>query len=203
MSGSIYYELALPRSCASITPRERIEELWSGVSRLPVLELTSVLAFADSACGPESTMAWGTPGDLLKLCASGHLTHPDTPDRMVSVDPLEVIGFVVWIGSRVEPLTLGLARYPETIPWRGGRLATGLAGWHWHAGCKVHYARVLGVDHFERCHRTVMAALDLAAELGFVVTRHDESADSGTNYGRAGPAPAKVTRIASAISSRS
>lgn len=206
MGSTIYYELGLPHSCARITPRERLEELWSRISRAPVLELTSLFEYAGTGCGPDGTGAWGNPGELLKTCASGHLTHPEIPDRLISIDPLELIGFVVWVGSRVEPLTLGLARYPETIAWHDTALSTGLPGWRWHASCKTHYARVLGIDHFARCHHTVITALDLAGQLGFTVKVQDDTGyathrdiarlvaapEVGPGYGRAGPAPALV-----------
>ena len=47
--------------------------------------------------------------------------------------------------------------------------------WHWHACCKTQYASVLGDDHLVRCHTSLVALLDQAAELEFEVTVRDET----------------------------
>jgi hypothetical protein len=203
---AVYYKLGLsgfnPRSIAT----QALEELRRSIEGLGVLESTKVLAYAGSDCGPDRSGAWNNPGEFLKTCAWGHLDDPAAPHQLISVDPLELMGFVAWIGSRVEPMTLGLARYPEEVRQGGRTLPTGLSGWHWHASCKTHYARLLGSERFLEAHRTVIAALDLAQEVGLTVTVRDESgyaehrdasrllavAESALRYGRTGPEPARV-----------
>ncbi len=206
MGLAVYYKLGLPDSSTRTMAVQRLEDLRRGVEGLGVLELTNVLCYAGPDCGPDGSGGWSSPGEFLKTCAWGHLDDPAAPHRLISIDPLELMGFVAWIGSRVEPMTLGLARYPQEIRCEGRTLPTGLTGWHWHASCKTHYARLLGPERFLECHRTVIATLDLAGEMGLTVAVRDESgyadhrdasrllavAESALRYGRAGPEPARV-----------
>ena len=203
---AVYYKLGLSGFNTRAFATQRLEELRRGIEGLGVLELTRVLSFAGPDCGPDGSGAWSSPGEFLKTCAWGHLEDPGAPHQLISIDPLELMGCVAWIGSRVEPLTLGLARYPEEVRCGGRMLPTGLSGWHWHASCKTHYARLLGSERFLESHRTVITALDLAEEVGLTVAVRDESgyadhrdasrllavAESALRYGRTGPEPAPV-----------
>lgn len=203
MGTTVYYRLGLPLSCGRIMPYARLEALWRRIPALPVLELTRLFHYSGEACGPDGSTMWCHPGGLLKIHASAHLEAPGDRERLIAVEPLEIIGFVAWFGSRVEPLTLGLARYPAAVPFGDRELHTGLGGWQWHASCKTHYARASGIEHFANCHQAVIAALDLARDVGFVVTVRDdcgyaESRDprmltsAPADHGRAGPEPALV-----------
>ncbi len=206
MGLAVYYKLGLSGFNTRAFATQRLEDLRRGIEGLGVLELTRVLSYAGPDCGPDGSGAWSNPGEFLKTCAWGHLDDPGAPHQLISIDPLELMGFVAWIGSRVEPLTLGLARYPEEVRCGGRTLPTGLSGWHWHASCKTHYARLLGSERFLESHRTVISALDLAEEVGLTVAVRDESgyadhrdasrllavAESALRYGRPGPDPARV-----------
>jgi hypothetical protein len=175
MGLTIYYELGLPHSCASITPGQRLEELWRQAQLFAVSEISSILHYAGKACGSARSGSWRDPGEFLKACAGAYLTHPDDTDRTISVDPLEIMGFLVWVGRGVEPVALGLARYPEEIDDGQRKLATGLRGWQWHAGCKTQYASVVSMEHFVRCHCTVISLLEAARDLGFTVLIRDDA----------------------------
>jgi hypothetical protein len=175
MGLSIYYELGLPHSCASITPSQRLEELWRLTQGFAVDEISSILHYAGEACNPGRSGNWRDPGEFLKACAAAYLTHPDDTDRTIAVEPLEIMGFMVWVGRRVEPVALGLARYPEEIDDGRRKLPTGLRGWQWHAGCKTQYASVVSMEHFVRCHCTVIALLEAARDPGFTVLIQDDS----------------------------
>ncbi len=206
MGTTVYYRLSLPISCARISVPARLEALWRQIPVVPLLELTRLFHYTGEECGPDGTTMWCHPGGLLKIQASAHLEAADDRERLISIEPLEIIGFVAWVGSRVEPLTLGLARYPATLHFGGTDVPTGLDGWQWHASCKTHYARLLGQEHFAACHQAVIAALDLARDTGFVVSVRDESGYAESRdarlldsppgtveaHGRAGPEPALV-----------
>jgi len=87
--------------------------------------------------------------------------------------------FLVVAGRGCERATFGLLRFPRTIELaRGGRVPTRLSGWSWYACCKTEYAshqRYGGFENFRRCHVSLVALLDRAAELGLESKVIDEA----------------------------
>jgi hypothetical protein len=53
-------------------------------------------------------------------------------------------------------------------------LRTELKGWCWSSFCKTQYASQYGVEHFLRCHLTVIRLLDHAKQLGILASVSDE-----------------------------
>jgi hypothetical protein len=51
---------------------------------------------------------------------------------------------------------------------------TGLKGRSWSSFCKTQYASGHGLDHFLRCHLSVVRLLDHAKELGILASVNDE-----------------------------
>ena len=78
-----------------------------------------------------------------------------------------IVGFAIAPGSGSEPAAFGLAK-----------LATaGAPGrWAWRTFCKTQYASAHGEKHFLKCHKSVIALLDVAHDLGMTLDVHDETA---------------------------
>ncbi len=96
------------------------------------------------------------------------------------VEPTHVIAFGTSPGEGCEDANFGLALYPGVMdikdPRTGcaRRLRTGLAGWCWSSFCKTIYASRHGIEHFVKCHPSVIAMLDHAHELGVLGEARDE-----------------------------
>src|SRR5215813_5444517 len=97
---AVYYKLGLSGFNPPAIAIQALEELRRGIEGLGVLELTKVLTYTGQDCGPDGSGAWSNPGEFLKTCAWGHLDDPSAPHELISIDPLELMGFVAWIGSR-------------------------------------------------------------------------------------------------------
>lgn len=95
------------------------------------------------------------------------------------VDALQIIGFETWPGAGCESANFCLARYPATItveasPGRFRELSTRLAGWCYSSTCKTQYAsnpKNGGIEHFLRCHLSVVTLLDFIRDTGLVNVR--------------------------------
>ena len=95
-----------------------------------------------------------------------------------------VIAFETVPGDGCEPTNFGLCRFPTHIeaddprwPGQRQRLRTGLSGWSWSSFCKTQYAsnpECGGVQHFLRCHLSVIRMLDHARLLGILEGVSDE-----------------------------
>lgn len=94
-----------------------------------------------------------------------------------SVTPQRVIAFSTWPGEGCEQANFGLAVYPRLIEVEGRSIRTGLGEWFWSSFCKTQYAsnpECGGVEHFLRCHLSVVKLLDQAANLGILKEVKDE-----------------------------
>ena len=95
------------------------------------------------------------------------------------VVPQRAIGFWVLPGPGSEPGRFGLLQYPWAIARPGGgRTPTRMSGWWWQGFCKTQYAsnrRYGGFENFRRCHLSLIALLDEAAEIGLKTEVADES----------------------------
>lgn len=101
---------------------------------------------------------------------------PNDPEASPAlVDPLEIVGFTAFPGEECEPMNCLLARYPEVADVNGRSVRPGVTGWRGSAFTKTQYASTVSAEHFLRCHRTVVAALDAAKALGLLGSVLDES----------------------------
>jgi hypothetical protein len=100
--------------------------------------------------------------------------NPDRPDDgMVSVDPVEIVGFTAFAGDECEPMNCFLARYPEHAV--GSHVARpGIQGWRGSSFAKTQYASSVAAQHFLKCHLTITAALDAAKRVGLLESVLDE-----------------------------
>src|SRR6185295_16872175 len=110
----------------------------------------------------------------IRFCARIRL-DPRNPVAIKQTEVLpNAVGFAVNAGDRCETASFGLAWVPPADE-DGYSLHDQPYVWHWHAVPKTQYASVLGDDHLIRCHTSLVALLDKAAELGFDVTVRDET----------------------------
>ena len=115
------------------------------------------------------------PRRWLLIQATQYLVRDEQYHR---VTPTKVIAFNTLPGDGTEDANFGLAQYPKTIEVEGKRLRTNLGNWSWASFCKTQYAsnpRHGGIEHFLRCHLSLVELLDGAAELGILQEVHDES----------------------------
>ena len=100
--------------------------------------------------------------------------NPDKPDDgMVSVDPVEIVGFTAFAGAECEPMNCFLARYPQhAIDSSVAR--PNIQGWRGSSSAKTQYASSVAAEHFLKCHLTITAALDAAKRAGLLESVLDE-----------------------------
>ena len=117
------------------------------------------------------------------LCQAGQYVDvelPTSPPKKASlrVEPDVVIAFTAWPGEDCESSNFGLCLYPKEVEYSyyGQKMLvkTKLTGWKWRSFCKTQYANNHGIDHFMRCHTSVVAMLDYAKELGILAEGYDE-----------------------------
>jgi hypothetical protein len=121
------------------------------------------------------------PSGMSGIFAGGSIRVPHAIEnnrwRILSVDPIDGVAFIVHAGERCESAAFGLARYPDTIydDVDGLYRPTDYArGYQWHDGCKTQYAFRLGREHFLRCHIALISLLDRANAMGLVTRVSDE-----------------------------
>jgi hypothetical protein len=98
------------------------------------------------------------------------------------VSPERLIAFRSLPGNGCEEACFGLALYPATMSAidaiHGHRpLRTDIDGWSWSSFCKTQYSsnpRDGGIEHFLRCHLSVIKLLDFAKELVILDSVKDE-----------------------------
>jgi hypothetical protein len=141
---------------------------------LPFDEVTELLHFGET----EITRRLEDRADPFRwflVQASAHSPiDPDKPDDgMVSVDPVEIVGFTAFAGDECEPMNCFLARYPDhavdsPVVWPD------VQGWRGSAFAKTQYASSVAAQHFLKCHLTITAALDAAKRAGLLESVLDE-----------------------------
>lgn len=103
--------------------------------------------------------------------------HIERNGRHYRVTPEWLIAFSAWPGEGCEEMNVGLAVYPKTIEVEGKKVRTGLADWSWSSFCKTQYASnpdFGGIEHFLKCHLTVIRLLDHAKTLNILKEVSDE-----------------------------
>jgi len=99
-----------------------------------------------------------------------------------SILPERVIGFSTYPGNGCEEANVGLSRFPRSVIVQNKRTGKNHrvpvengGGWQWSSFCKTQFANENGLEHFIKCHLSVVAMLDAAKRVGFDVTVNDES----------------------------
>jgi hypothetical protein len=185
MGLTIYYELTCGDESEDLI-RDRLTQLHDKAITLP-FENVSELEFMDEVATEElktevKRVEFGGPA--VSLCVASCQAQNDAlqkhlgENRFQSVEPECFFRFTVYPGAGCETAAIGLSRFPEFIAASGRQWSTGLSRWHWHSFCKTQYAsnpKHGGVDHFLKCHLSLVELFDFANELGFLRRVGDDS----------------------------
>ena len=158
-----------------------IRRLRHKATSLPFDEVGEVVELTGDACKAANYEA-NNPLRWLLIQASQLV---ETDNGYYSVCPTRLFAFSTWPGKGCEPANFGLGIFPEKIevPLSGhcspqvSRVPTGIVDWTWASFCKTQYASnpsYGGVEHFLRCHLSVIAMLDHAKNLGILKSVSDE-----------------------------
>ena len=175
MGLTIHYDLHsdIPSSREA---RRLVEELRKKALNLPFAEVGEVIEVHGDACDFEKYDR-DNPLRWLVSQAGGWFVKESIHYRVM---PKQVIMFSTSPGEGCEDADFGLAIYPSILPiqdprtGRNRRLQTELKGWCWSSFCKTIYASRHGIEHFVKCHLSVVAMLDHAQELGLLAGVRDE-----------------------------
>ncbi|MGE3407559.1 MAG: hypothetical protein AB7I37_12140 [Pirellulales bacterium] len=184
MGLTIHYRLKSSlRSASQIRPL--LQQLRSRALDLPFKVVGPLVTLHGPECDYESRDQ-KDPHRWL-LIQSGEYLERDWPGYGTcthQVPPTHLIAFSTWPGEGCEQANFGLCRYPATIAVRDPRqparfqsIRTKLSGWRWCSFCKTQYAsdpRHGGVEHFLRCHLSVIRILDTAMKLSLLGEVNDE-----------------------------
>ena len=172
MGLTIHHELRLPRDTPPETVEHLVTQLQAAATRLPFEQVSPVVrTFANGSTEVDRSQPLGL---FFMFLASMLLdaTDPITGDWDRDALP-DGYGFGVMPGEGSEAATFGVA-------WLQGRdnefrlIPNEPPTWLWLSHCKTQYASNLSVDHFVRCHTSIVALLDEAVRLGFDVRVFDE-----------------------------
>ena len=154
--------------------RSLIGKLQARATALPFQHVTPVIEFKEEL--PDDWQETLDPlAGWLGLQSEYALQLGD--EHWDMVPPAHAIGFVVCVGEGSEPAAFALCRYPESFQSKGRAVPTFLDGWCWRGFCKTQYAsnpECGGTKNFIRCHTSIVALLDVAAELGILGEVSDE-----------------------------
>jgi hypothetical protein len=174
MGLTLHFRLSLPASTPRDQITERLHQLQAAATRMPF----------DAVCPVTSTKAQEPLGDgvgvpplsyLFRFGASLQLPSFEPPPTSEGMDdPLpDAVGFSVLVGAGCEPAIFGLAFLPpRDDEWR--LLTDQPRVWYWDCSCKTQYASNESDEHFIKCHTSLVALLDEAVKLGFIVEVTDE-----------------------------
>ena len=152
------------------TARQVIQQLRQRALDLPFEDVGDVIELKDDECQYEP----GNHDDPLLWYKIQAGEYVDTDDGSVQVTPRGVIGFEITVGDECEPMNVILAQYPLIIEQMGKEIRTNLDGWRGRGFCKTQYASSVSIEHFLRCHLSVIKMLDAADELGILAQVNDE-----------------------------
>jgi hypothetical protein len=172
---TIHYRLQSDTRSAK-EARRLVEELRKRALDLPFAEVGDVVELKGDACqfdryGQDHPHRW-------LLVQAGQ--YVEREHIHYSVMPKHVVAFSAWPGEGCEEANFGLCIYPGVLDitdprtGRARKLRTELAGWCWSSFCKTQYATQNGLDHFLRCHLSVIRMLDYAKQLGILASVNDE-----------------------------
>lgn len=156
--------------------RQLIEQLRRRALDLPFTEVGNVVELKGKACDHRNYQG----NDDLRWLVIQAGQYVEVGGCHYQVKPKHVVAFSTYPGEGCEQANFGLALYPpavfprDPITGRGHKVDTGLKGWCWSSFCKTQYATQHGLDHFVRCHLSVIRLLDHAKELGILANVSDE-----------------------------
>ena len=195
MGLTIHYTMSLPAKTTVAGVRQKLNALRQACLDLPFQQVSEMLEFrGDDECNfqkrdREDPLRWF-------LCQADTMVHykfQRTGKPVVvragedgsychNVLPTHIIGFSTYPGSGCEEANCGLSRFPKTVMVENRSSGKSYrlpvedgGGWQWSSFCKTQFANENGVEHFLRCHLSVIAMLDNAKRIGFEVTVNDES----------------------------
>ncbi len=165
--------------------RELVARLRGRALDLPFEQVEDIVELMGEACDFERCDR-DDPNRWLLIQAGQYVDRPAPGGGTYSynVAPTHLIAFSTWPGEGCEEANFGFCRYPAQIevadPYQRDRrrkLRTKLAGWTWSSFCKTQYAsnrQCGGVEHFLRCHLSVIRMLDHARSLDILADVSDE-----------------------------
>lgn len=158
MGLTIHWSLKLPRGADAL---EILNILRTEALKLPVAEVSQLFDFAGCKANYMASPD-DDPTIWLKMQAARHM--PDRRDRRIShiVPPTQFVALSVWPGAGCEEANFGFALYPRCKVWR------------WRSFCKTQYANEHGIEHFLKCHLSVIHLLDALKALGCLERVSDE-----------------------------
>jgi hypothetical protein len=155
-----------------------MEQLRSRALDLPFKAVGEIVELA----GPECDFTGRDRDDPLRWLLTQARQIAVVGERYDLIRPEELVAFSAWPGEGCEQAIFGLGIYPKTVEiedWNGTKrtLRTGIKHWSWKSFCKTQYASdpaLGGVEHFLRCHLSVVHLLDHARALGILEEVKDE-----------------------------
>jgi len=158
MGLTIYYSLATSLRDAEQVAR-LVETMRQFALDLPFEEVSEVVQLSGEEASEDE--AGNEDQRWLKIQGTAFVSGCE-------VNPLHLIGFSTWPGKGCESANFGFCTYPDLVErqsedGRKRKVRTGLEGWRWASFCKTQYAsdpRFGGMEHFLRCHLSVIKMLD-------------------------------------------
>lgn len=168
MGLTIHYTLQAPPTATRDELTAHLESAREFAKLLPLESVSGIDHFSeeDFTDADEDEWRWA------KIQAS--IYHSLDDEHYHSIEPLEAYIFHTAVGAGCEHANFGFARYPESVVLEGKTVQTKISGWRWSSFCKTQYANQHGVNHFYRCHLSVVAMLDYFKSLGLVENVSDE-----------------------------
>jgi hypothetical protein len=175
MGLTIHYRLQSDTRTAK-EARRLVGELRKKALDLPFAEVGEVTELKGDGCDYRTYDG----NDPLRWLAIQARQYVETGGTHYPARPVHVVAFSACPGEGCEVANFGLATYPLAVfvrdpkERRSRKARTGLKGWCWSSFCKTQYASGHGLDHFLRCHLSVVRMLDHAKELGILASVNDE-----------------------------
>jgi hypothetical protein len=163
MGLSIFYHLRLPGHLEPAAVDAVLQALHTRAAAMGFATLTEITSLSDhSSWDPAS----GRPIDWLEFFATGVAEPLEDEEPPLIGRPETARGFLFQPGAECEPATVAFLHR--------GDASGAHQEWYWWCACKTQYASLLSEDHFVRCHRGIVALLDVAVSLGVEVDVGDE-----------------------------
>jgi len=167
MGLTLNYDLRLPGDIAREDVLSRLTRLRAAAAAQHFDEVSPIVDASNLNPEPHEGEALASAQRCIQFFAD-FLAKPlpdDEEPRYVG-DADSAIGFRIDPGEGAETATFGLLRRRAEV---GDH-----EEWYWWCACKTQYASVVSEEHFVRVHTGLVALLDVAVELGFVVDVRDE-----------------------------
>lgn len=152
--------------------RQLVEKIRRHALDLPFQDVGEIVEVSGESADYSSTDR-DHPNRWLLVQAGRYIERGGT----LRINPSHIIAFSAWPGEGSEEANVGLAVYPKVVVVDGKRIKTGIADWSWSSFCKTQYAsnpEYGGIEHFLRCHLSVVKLLDQVQTLGILKEVRDE-----------------------------